>query len=65
MGSLAVTEEHFHTERDVVIGEYDQRILAEPYGMLDELVNRESFVGASVPARRDRRSGELARGDPR
>jgi zinc protease len=44
LGSLAVTEEHFHTERDVVIGEYDQRILAEPYGMLDELVNRESFV---------------------
>jgi zinc protease len=44
LGSLAVIEEHFHTERDVVIGEYDQRILAEPYGMLDELVNRESFV---------------------
>jgi len=44
LGSLAVIEEHFHTERDVVIGEYDQRILAEPYGMLDELVNREAFV---------------------
>lgn len=44
LGSLAVTEEHFHTERDVVIGEYDQRILAEPYGMLDELVNREAYV---------------------
>lgn len=44
LGSLAVTEEHFHTERDVVIGEYDQRILAEPYGMLDELVNRESYT---------------------
>jgi zinc protease len=44
LGSLAVTEEHFHTERDVVIGEYDQRILAEPYGMLDELVNREAFA---------------------
>jgi zinc protease len=44
LGSLAVTAEHFHTERDVVIGEYDQRILAEPYGMLDELVNRESFA---------------------
>jgi len=26
-----------------VIGEYDQRILAEPYGMLDELVNREAY----------------------
>jgi zinc protease len=44
LGSLAVVEENFHTERDVVIGEYDQRILAEPYGMLDELVNRESFA---------------------
>jgi zinc protease len=44
LGSLAVIEEHFHTERDVVIGEYDQRVLAEPYGMLDELVNRESFA---------------------
>jgi zinc protease len=44
LGSLAVIEEHFLTERDVVIGEYDQRILAEPYGMLDELVNRESFT---------------------
>ncbi len=44
LGSLAVTDEHFHTERDVVIGEYDQRILAEPYGMLDELVNREAFA---------------------
>jgi zinc protease len=44
LGSLAVTEEHFHTERDVVIGEYDQRILAEPYGMLDELVNREAYT---------------------
>jgi zinc protease len=44
LGSLAVIEEHFLTERDVVIGEYDQRILAEPYGMLDELVNRESYT---------------------
>jgi zinc protease len=44
LGSLAVTEEHFHTERDVVIGEYDQRILAEPYGMLHELINREAYT---------------------
>jgi zinc protease len=44
LGSLNVTEANFHTERDVVIGEYDQRILAEPYGMLDELVNRTAFV---------------------
>jgi zinc protease len=32
------------TEREVVIGEYDQRILAEPYGMLDEIVNREAYT---------------------
>ena len=42
LASLVVNEENFVTERDVVIGEYDQRILAEPYGMLDELVNREA-----------------------
>jgi len=44
LAALNVNEENFATERDVVIGEYDQRILAEPYGMLDELVNREAFV---------------------
>jgi zinc protease len=44
LSALNVTEANFHTERDVVIGEYDQRILAEPYGMLDELVNRTAFV---------------------
>jgi zinc protease len=44
LASLTVNEENFATERDVVIGEYDQRILAEPYGMLDELVNREAFA---------------------
>ncbi|MGD1067302.1 MAG: pitrilysin family protein [Vulcanimicrobiaceae bacterium] len=44
LGSLQVNAENFATERDVVIGEYDQRILAEPYGMLDELVNRESYL---------------------
>ena len=44
LGSLRVNAENFATERDVVIGEYDQRILAEPYGMLDELVNRESYL---------------------
>ncbi|MBV9439725.1 MAG: insulinase family protein, partial [Candidatus Eremiobacteraeota bacterium] len=42
--------ENFATERDVVIGEYDQRVLAEPYGMLDELVNREAY--ANHPYRR-------------
>jgi zinc protease len=44
LASLTVNEANFATEREVVIGEYDQRILAEPYGMLDELVNREAFT---------------------
>ena len=44
LAALNVNEQNFVTERDVVIGEYDQRILAEPYGMLDELVNRESYI---------------------
>jgi zinc protease len=44
LAALVVNEDNFVTERDVVIGEYDQRILAEPYGMLDELVNREAYV---------------------
>ncbi|HEY0394108.1 MAG TPA: pitrilysin family protein [Candidatus Elarobacter sp.] len=44
LAALTVNEENFRTEREVVIGEYDQRILAEPYGMLDELVNRESYL---------------------
>jgi zinc protease len=44
LASLVVNQENFITERDVVIGEYDQRILSEPYGMLDELVNREAFT---------------------
>jgi len=43
LGSLTVNAHNFATEREVVIGEYDQRILAEPYGMLDEIVNREAF----------------------
>jgi zinc protease len=44
LSSLVVNEPNFVTEREVVIGEYDQRILAEPYGMLDELSNREAYV---------------------
>jgi zinc protease len=44
LASLTVNAQNFATERDVVIGEYDQRILAEPYGMLDELVNREAYA---------------------
>lgn len=45
LASLIVDQGNFATERDVVIGEYDQRILAEPYGMLDELVERQVFSG--------------------
>ncbi|HEY6236913.1 MAG TPA: pitrilysin family protein [Candidatus Elarobacter sp.] len=44
LASLDVNAANFATEREVVIGEYDQRILAEPYGMLDELVNREAYA---------------------
>jgi zinc protease len=44
LATLRITQAHFVTERDVVIGEYDQRILAEPYGMLDEIVNREAYT---------------------
>jgi zinc protease len=44
LAALEVNAGNFATEREVVIGEYDQRILAEPYGMLDELVNREAYV---------------------
>jgi zinc protease len=39
MANLTVDEPNFVTERKVVIGEYDQRILSSPYGMLFELVN--------------------------
>jgi zinc protease len=44
LASLDVNAANFATEREVVIGEYDQRILAEPYGMLDELVSREAYA---------------------
>ncbi len=44
LASLRITQANFVTEREVVIGEYDARILAEPYGMLDEIVNREAFT---------------------
>lgn len=43
LASLDVNDGNFATERDVVIGEYDQRVLAEPYGMLNELINREAY----------------------
>jgi len=43
LSGLIVDETNFVTERDVVISEYDQRVLAEPYGMLGELALRESY----------------------
>lgn len=42
--SLNVDEANFQTERKVVIGEYDQRILASPYGMLFELIDERSYT---------------------
>jgi zinc protease len=39
MVNLTVDEPNFVTERKVVIGEYDQRILASPYGMLFQVFN--------------------------
>ena len=44
LSGLLVDEANFETEREVVIGEYDQRVLAEPYGMLGELVTREAYA---------------------
>ncbi len=44
LAALDVNEANFATERAVVVGEYDQRILADPYGMLGELVDRESYA---------------------
>ena len=44
LAALVVNQDNFTTEREVVIGEYDQRVLAEPYGMLDELVNSEAYA---------------------
>jgi zinc protease len=40
MANLTVDEANFVTERKVVIGEYDQRVLASPYGMAFQLVNQ-------------------------
>ncbi len=37
MANLTVDQPNFVTERKVVIGEYDQSVLARPYGMLFEL----------------------------
>lgn len=44
LAALNIDENNFTTEREVVIGEYEQRVLADPYGMLDEVTNRDAFV---------------------
>ena len=44
LATLNVTQANFLTEREVVIGEYGQSVLAEPYGMLGELVDREAYT---------------------
>jgi zinc protease len=44
MANLTVDEANFVTERKVVIGEYDQRVLASPYGMVFQLVNQAYAV---------------------
>lgn len=43
LASLVVDQGHFDTERNVVISEYDQRVLADPYGKLDEFIERQMF----------------------
>ena len=43
LSGLIVDATNFETEREVVISEYDQRVLAEPYGMLGELASREAY----------------------
>ncbi|HXF35094.1 MAG TPA: pitrilysin family protein [Candidatus Acidoferrales bacterium] len=50
LAALHINDDNFATEREVVIGEYDQRVLADPYGMLDEVTNRDAF--AKHPYRR-------------
>ena len=44
MSSLALTEENFSSERDVVKEEYRQRILANPYGEFDLAIAQNSFA---------------------
>ena len=65
LSGLIVDEANFATEREVVIGEYDQRILAEPYGMLCELAQREAYTVHPYRLGVIGRSGESARRDAR
>jgi len=45
LAGLKIDEANFTTEREVVIGEYDHRILADPYGLVGELIERQMFAG--------------------
>jgi zinc protease len=44
MSSLAVNDENFRSERDVVKEEYRQRILANPYGEFSLAIEQNSFA---------------------
>src|SRR5436305_11352002 len=44
MSSLAITDENFKSERDVVKEEYRQRIAANPYGEFSLAIDRKSFA---------------------
>jgi zinc protease len=44
MASLNVDEANFRTERQVVLGEYGQTVLADPYGMLPLLIERNAYT---------------------
>src|SRR5207248_3046294 len=50
LASLNVDEANFRTEREVVIGEYGQSVLAQPYGMLPVLIEQNAY--AAHPYRR-------------
>jgi zinc protease len=44
LAALNVDETNFRTERDVVIGEHGQGVLAEPYGMLPIVMNQSAYT---------------------
>ena len=44
MSSLALNDENFNSERDVVKEEYRQRILANPYGEFSLAIDQKSFA---------------------
>ncbi|HEY3280793.1 MAG TPA: pitrilysin family protein [Armatimonadota bacterium] len=44
LASLKVDAANFKTEREVVIGEYEQNVVASPYGRLWDLLQAKAFV---------------------